>query len=154
MVYFSIICLLLRVIKHFIRFMITRFARINSYDHQHIWLLLPQILVLKLSELETPTVYYMCFQMLSLRSIFVPCVRYKIWLKMVLFRPFIPNLVNSGERFQTALDICVMRRYNNEHFIYHYYLFYVRIIVVKNNWPLSIYTFKMHCVFVILWRKW
>ena len=66
-------------------------------DHQHICLLLPQILVLKLSNLETPTVDYMCFQMLPLRSIFLLCVSYNIWLKIGLFRPFYPNFIDSGE---------------------------------------------------------
>ena len=49
MVYSSIVSYLLRVNKHFIRFIKTRFARINSDDNQHICLLWPQILALKLT---------------------------------------------------------------------------------------------------------
>ena len=91
MVHFSIVSLLLRVNKNFIRFIKTRFARVNSDDHQHICLLWPQISVLLLSDLETSTLDYICFQVVPLRSIFLLCVSYKIRLNMGLFRPFYPQ---------------------------------------------------------------
>ena len=73
-----------------------RFARVNPYDHQHIFLFWPQILVFKLTNLKTPTVDYMGFQMVPLWSIFLLCVSYKIRLKIDLFRPFYPQICEFG----------------------------------------------------------
>ena len=54
---------MLRVNKNFIWFIKMRFVHVNSDYHQHIYLLRPQILVLPLTNLETLTVDYICFQM-------------------------------------------------------------------------------------------
>ena len=59
-----------------------QFARENSDDHQHICLLWPQMLVLPLPDLETPTADYIYFQMVPLRSIILSCVSYKIRLNI------------------------------------------------------------------------
>ena len=82
--------------SNLILFIKTRIARVNPDDHQHICLLWPQILVLLLFNLETPTVYYICFKMVPLRLDFLLCVNYKISLNMGLFRPFYPQFGRFG----------------------------------------------------------
>ena len=54
------------------------------------------MLVLKLSDLETPTVDYICFQMVPLLSILLSYVSYKIRLKIGLFISFYPQFGRFG----------------------------------------------------------
>ena len=65
-------------------------------SNPHIYLLWPQNLVLKLSNLDNPTVYYICFQLVPLRLIFLLGVSYKIWFKIGLFIPFYPQFSRLG----------------------------------------------------------
>ena len=50
---------------------------------------------------------YMCFQMGPLPSIFQLCANFMIRLKRVYLDHFIPKLVNSGDRVQTAIA-CIL----------------------------------------------
>ena len=131
---------MLRVNEHFIRFIKTRFAHVNSDDHQQICLLWPQILVLKLNDMETPTVDYMCFQIVPLRLIFRLCVSFKI--RLVYLDHFIPKSVNWGERVQTTLvswyKVNIHRDLTNLHILPHQW---------GRNWQCSFWLEIAHSVY-------
>ena len=88
MIYFSIVRKLPRVYKHLIPFIKTRFARVNSDDHQHIGLLCPQILVLKLTGTGDPnSIFYVLSDETTLVYFLIMCKFYNS-VKNCLFRPF------------------------------------------------------------------
>ena len=80
--------------------------RVNSYDHLHICLLWPQFLVLKLTVpvYHNSRLYVLSDGITPVDSL-IMCKSYNLVLKWVYLYHFIPNSVNSGDRFQTELGI-------------------------------------------------
>ena len=97
-----------------------QFARENSDDYQNICLLWPQILVLPLPDLETPTADYICLQMVPLRSIFLLCVSYKIGLNIgqvyTSFLIYANWLLDWEINLRTIKHVrCTSRKYRVQH---------------------------------------
>ena len=84
-----------------------QFARKNSDDHWHLCLLWPQILVLPLPNLETPTADYICFQMVPLRLIFLLCVSYKIRLNIGLV--YTSFLIYGNWLLDWEINLCTIK---------------------------------------------
>ena len=79
--------------------------RINSDVHLLIFLLLPEILSLKLTRPGDPnSILYVLSDGTTPVNFFIRCEFYNS-VKKGLLRPFIPNSVNLGDRVQTALEV-------------------------------------------------